>query len=79
MSASEAVAFRSSDGSDDNDLPSPLRAGLISALSVAAGIAVFALGLIAITLIGTVVGLLVLLGALPLWGWACVQNRTLYS
>jgi hypothetical protein len=78
MALAEAVALGTGDEPDD-DIPSTVRVGMTSALSVIAGVAVFALGLIAMVLVGTVVGLLILLGALPLWGWACVQNRTLYS
>ena len=60
-------------------VPSVARHGTISALSVVGGVALLTLGLIAMVLVNWYVGLLIVLGALPLWGWACVQNKTLYS
>ncbi len=62
----------------DEPTPSDLRVGLISAASVALGIAVVAVGLLAMLTVSVWAGLLVLLGAIPLWGWACVHNRSLY-
>jgi hypothetical protein len=59
--------------------PSVARHGAVSALSVVGGIAVLALGLAAMALVGILAGLLIVVGSLPLWGWACVQNKTLYS
>lgn len=59
--------------------PSVGRVGITSAVSVAGGVAILALGLVAIVLVGWLVGLLIIFGALPLWGWACVQNKALYS
>jgi len=79
MEATDLRIVDAMDASESEDLPSAGRVGLTSALSVVGGIGLVALGLVAIVLIGVVVGLLIVLGSLPLWGWACVQNKTLYS
>lgn len=62
----------------DETVPSDFRVGLISAASVVLGIALLSVGLLAMLTVNVVAGLLVLLGAVPLWGWACVHNKTLY-
>lgn len=80
MATSESLvlsgAVRSS--VDQIDPPSDLRVGLVSAGSVVLAVGVMALGLLAMLTVNVLAGLLILLGALPLWGWACVHNKALY-
>ena len=59
--------------------PSVLHHGLRSAATVVLAIAMLVLGLFAIAEVNFLAGVFILVGALPLWGWACVQNKDLYS
>jgi hypothetical protein len=79
MTASDGVALSPPIMVDSEDVgPSDLRVGLISAASVVLGIAVLSVGLLAMLTVSVWAGLLILLGAIPLWGWACVHNKALY-
>ena len=79
MQATNLRAVDSMDTTEPDDLPSVGRVGLTSAASVVGAVAILSLGLIAMVLVSVFAGLLIVLGALPLWGWACVQNKALYS
>jgi hypothetical protein len=51
--------------------------GWTSAFSVVLSIAVLAAGLFTIATVSLWAGLLIVVGAAPLWGWACVRNKDL--
>ena len=62
-----------------SDEPSAVATGIISALSVVLAVGVLVAGLLTIASINFWLGLVVALGAIPLWGWACVQNRAYFG
>ena len=79
MVASDSLVVSRVGGPDDGlSHPSTLSVGLLSAGSVVGGIGLLTLGLVAMVLLNFYIGLLIVAGALPLWGWACVQNKDLY-
>lgn len=79
MSTADAATFQPSYASEQEEpLPSDLRVGVISAVSVGLGILVIAAGLLTMLAVNIFAGVLILLGAIPLWGWACVHNKALY-
>jgi hypothetical protein len=79
MSASEIQARTPAEDHELEGIPSVGRVALVGAVSVVGAVAIVTLGLIAMVLVGILAGLLIVFGALPLWGWACVQNKALYS
>ena len=79
MVTPDSAAALAYQDSSDEETPTALRVGLLSAVSVVGAIGIFALGLAAMVLVGWLAGLLILFGALPLWGWACVHNRIFYG